>query len=79
MPDLVKRLRSYNPFVYDEKTGVLPVLDTPYLEAADLIEAQEAEITRLREGLKHIGEETDGDVETMWIADMVIVILGDTQ
>lgn len=44
--ELVDELRGYTPFTYDPKTGVLPVLGKPYLEAADRIEQQAAEISK---------------------------------
>lgn len=50
----------------------------PWL-GADRIEALTVENERLKEGLRRIMEETDGDFETMWVADMAIVILGETE
>jgi hypothetical protein len=44
----------------------------------DTIEAQAAEIKRLREVLGRIAEETDHDCETMWVTDIVRAALGET-
>ncbi len=48
-------------------------------KAADTIEAQAAEIKRLREVLGRIAEETDHDCETMWVTDIVRAALGETE
>ena len=46
--------------------------------SADLIETQAREIERLRAVLFSIEDQTDTDVETMWIADIVSAALGES-
>lgn len=75
--ELVKRLRSRREAEMIGGYERVEWEDEDALEAADRIEAQAAEIRRLREVLGRIAEETDHDCETMWVTDIVRAALGE--
>lgn len=74
--DLVARLRKAR--VWPDYSQSRVTIETAH-EAADRIEALSAEVQRLRAVLFSIEDQTDTDVETMWIADIAAAALKETE